>query len=402
MILPVVAMVAAQSVAQPSADRYAGYYRLAPHKILRIWREGDRWYGQLTGQVRVEIVAKGDGVFTLVGVAAELAFTVDARSDVTGLTLKQSGLELPAPRIDEATAVIADPGLIGRAIPKTWTERLAGPPRRLAEGPGSDYWPCFSPDGRSVLFAHTTDGRTWTLMRVPADGGTAQPVAGVPSSVSATRPNWSTTGLVAFTGTSGGRDQVWIMGPNGDDARPLTAPGLSDHAVYPSWYPDGRRLAVLDAGDSVIRRIDLDGGPAVALTDRAQVLAGMPSVSPDGRWVAFAGQKNLGQSYDQGNNVIWLVGPDGKAKTLEATPQQGRAPVWSPDGSHLAFESGRGGPDGRYAVFVVARDGTGLSQVTPYALNATHPLWSPDGKRMVMAVQSGPDTRVVVVELPDG
>jgi Tol biopolymer transport system component len=37
-------------------------------------------------------------------------------------------------------------------------------------------------------------------------------------------------------------------------------------------------------------------------------------------------------------------------------------------------------------VFVINRDGTGLIQVTDYSRNANHPVFSPDGKKLVMAV----------------
>lgn len=377
---------------------YAGYYQLGPHAILRVWQEDGRWYARLTRQPRIEIMPKGEGVFVASGVAAEFAFKVDARSSVTGLILRQNGRELPAAKIEPALAMSIDPGL----LPAGWKTQFVGSPRMVSSGAqGADQWPCFSPDGGSVLFAHTEDGRTWTLMRAPATGGPAAAIAIAPPAGSATRPSWSATAnLIAFTASAGERNQVWTVRPDGKDARAIVASGLSDQAFYPSWYPDGRHLVAMDAGDFVLRRFALDGGATVAVTDHARVLAGMPSVSPDGRWIAFAGQKNLGQTYDQSRNVIWLAGVDGQLRTLEAEPLQGRAPVWSPDGARLAFESDRGSPDGRYAVFIIAKDGTGLTQITPYALNATHPVWSPDGKHMVFAIQAGAASHIAIVDLP--
>ncbi|HSS14969.1 MAG TPA: hypothetical protein VLL04_13805, partial [Rhizomicrobium sp.] len=124
----------------------------------------------------------------------------------------------------------------------------------------------------------------------------------------------------------------------------------------------------------------------VAITKQDQVLSGMSAVSPDGKWVAFAGQSNKGQAYNQNDNQIWLAGDKGAARPLEANPGQGRAPSWSPDGTHLAFESDRGSASHQYAAFIINRDGTGLVQVTDYARNANHPVFSPDGKRLVLAV----------------
>lgn len=82
---------------------------------------------------------------------------------------------------------------------------------------------------------------------------------------------------------------------------------------------------------------------------------------------------------------------------LEKAPIQGRAPVWSPDGKRVAFESARASPDGRYAIFVVNRDGSGLVQITDYALNANHPVWSHDGKRMVLTTDPTEKSPVIAV-----
>jgi Tol biopolymer transport system component len=130
-------------------------------------------------------------------------------------------------------------------------------------------------------------------------------------------------------------------------------------------------------------------------------LTGKPSVSPDGRWIAFAGQQNAGQPYDQEQNVIWVVGEGGALSTLEAIPVQGRSPAWSPDGTRLAFESDRGSDEGRYAVFVIGRDGRGLIQITDYNLNATHPAWSPDGKRLVFDAQDPRSKNVFGIAIID-
>jgi Tol biopolymer transport system component len=148
--------------------------------------------------------------------------------------------------------------------------------------------------------------------------------------------------------------------------------------------------------------MDVQGGNTTPLTEHGSVLAGMASVSPDGNWIAFAGQKNNGQVYDQNENVIWLVGgKGGDLRTLETPPLQGRAPVWSPDGKRLAFESDRGSAEGHYAVFLINRDGTGLTQVTDYALDATHPVFSPDGRQLVFAYGNPAGKNgIAIVDLP--
>jgi Tol biopolymer transport system component len=261
-------------------------------------------------------------------------------------------------------------------------------PRMLtaADGVTMDYWPCFSPDGQTVLFSRTRDGgKSWELMRVAATGGEASPFLGKPLAVSATRADWGKNGKVAFTGTvSDDSSSVWIADGDGKNAHSLTITGTSNILYYPSWYPDGKSLAVTDASAWIMMRIDAAGGAAAKLTDRAQVMTGMSSVSPDGSTVVFAGQKNGGQPYNRGKNVLWLRTESG-VTPLENPPVQGRTPVWSPDGKRIAFESDRGSPDGNYAIFIVNRDGTGLVQVTDYNYNANHPVWSRNGKQMVFS-----------------
>ncbi len=267
---------------------------------------------------------------------------------------------------------------------------------------GRDFWPGFSPDGMWVLFSRMADGDHWELVRVPVSGGRTEKLIRSQVTISATRASWSPKNdLIAFTGTSApGNAAIWIVNSDGTGAHALSGSGLSE-MFYPSWYPDGSQLAAMDGRNLVIKRFDLAGGAAVTVTDHAKVLTGKPSVSPDGRWIAFAGQQNAGQPYDQEQNVIWVVGEGGALSTLEAIPVQGRSPAWSPDGTRLAFESDRGSDEGRYAVFVIGRDGRGLIQITDYNLNATHPAWSPDGKRLVFDAQDPRSKNVFGIAIID-
>jgi Tol biopolymer transport system component len=280
-------------------------------------------------------------------------------------------------------------------------------PRFLTSGVGfADYWPCFSPDGTKVLFSRHADGsRSWELWIVGADGSGPRRLTHEALPVSATRASWSVnTGLIALTGVSNsGKSSVWIIRPDGtlEERQPT---GLPEGFFYPSWYPSGDELAVMDGHDLVIKRVDLARGTTVPLTNRNRIFTGMPSVSPDGKWIAFAGQLNRGRTYDQSQNSIWLLDlTNGIEHSLEPTPQQGRAPSWSPDSKRLAFESNRGSLLGRYAVFIVNSDGTGLQQITDYELNATHPVWSPDGQKLAFAARDGwlsTGTKIATIAVP--
>jgi len=247
-----------------------------------------------------------------------------------------------------------------------------------------DAWPCFSPDGKAVLFCRSLDReKSWHLFVVSSGGGTARRFDNVAQLLSETRPNWSPqTGKVAFVGRTADRGNcIWIANADGTGVRPLI--GASRSASYPSWYPNGAWLAFTDTREFSIDRVDVAGGGVVPMTDRRQVMAGMCNVSPDGKWIAFAGQENNGKAYEQAKNSIWLVGDDGKPRALETARAQGRAPAWSPTGERLAFESNRAGLHKYYAVYVINRDGSGIVQVTPEELNGNHPIWSPDGTSLV-------------------
>ncbi|MFZ0686580.1 MAG: serine hydrolase [Terriglobales bacterium] len=80
-------------------DGYVGRYELAPNFILTVTRDGDRLFGQATGQSKFEMFPEGDRDYFLKIVDAQITFETDSQGKVTGLVLHQGG-DKPAKRIE--------------------------------------------------------------------------------------------------------------------------------------------------------------------------------------------------------------------------------------------------------------------------------------------------------------
>ena len=272
------------------------------------------------------------------------------------------------------------------------------------EADAIDDWPCFSPDGKLILFSRSRDkGKTWELFVVPAVGGDAKQFveSPLPPPVAETRADWSVrSNRIAFAGvTAGQASGLWLLDSNVAAPLPLKTAVDLKQLYYPSWYPDGRRILAMDAQDLVLKVFDTVSGKVESITDRAKMFAGKPSVSPDGKSIAFAGQPRTGQPYDQNKNSIWLIQNGGEPTLLEHDALQGRSPAWSPDSKHVVFESDRA--SGHYAIYVADVDGTNVHRLTDFALNATHPSWSSNGRLVVFSTrQSKSNASIAISELP--
>ena len=101
-------------------DRYVGRYQFAPSVFMTITREGDRFYGQLTGQPRVEIFAETEKDYFLKVVDAQLTFDTDAQNKAVAVVLHQNGFDQRGPLIEGEpvvpTVVVVAPAVLERYV----------------------------------------------------------------------------------------------------------------------------------------------------------------------------------------------------------------------------------------------------------------------------------------------
>jgi Tol biopolymer transport system component len=99
-----------------------------------------------------------------------------------------------------------------------------------------------------------------------------------------------------------------------------------------------------------------------------------PNVSPDGKQIVYASTRN------SRNSDIYVKKVEGQTVTrLTADGANSIQPVFSPDGTFIAFSSDR---NGHWDIFVMTADGQKPFQLTNGLSHEVHPSWSPDGSRI--------------------
>ena len=80
-------------------DAYVGEYQVTPALVLTISREGDKLFGQLTGQAKRAVEPVSDTQFTMPEVKANISFEKDSAGQVVGLVLSQGARTINAKKI---------------------------------------------------------------------------------------------------------------------------------------------------------------------------------------------------------------------------------------------------------------------------------------------------------------
>jgi Tol biopolymer transport system component/imidazolonepropionase-like amidohydrolase len=281
----------------------------------------------------------------------------------------------------------------------------SGVARRRVDGPGNEYSPSVAPDGERLAWVTDDeggavafgDGADRVTHRVELEGATGY------------APSWSPNGrMVAYVTISGGRSELRVTAADGSAGTGSTVTG-TDEDVFPfraSWARDGR---LVYTGDGHVRSVTADGGREADIGFRATVtlerpsyrkrlrsfdpegaqpVRGIvsPSLAPDGDRVAFSALGDL-----------WVMEIGGRPRRLTDDPWVEADPVWSPDGSRLAYVSDREGGSDLYVRDLA--EGVDRRLTTD---GAAMPAWSPDGLEIAYLGGQGPGAGLRVVGVAGG
>jgi Tol biopolymer transport system component len=268
---------------------------------------------------------------------------------------------------------------------------------------GYPLYPRWSPDGKRIFHLNNSG-----FAYVSAEGGEGTTVFHNSEVKMIQGPaEVSHDGLtIAFAGRKEGEpmniQHIWTRPLDGETPRQLTSGLVLDS--YPSWSPDGQKIAFMRSkipdrnaymGDIYI--VASDGGEIRRLTsesDRA-FSAGPVQWSTNGKFLAY-----FSRPYEDsavGNlNVMPVNG--GEARVVVANIEgvyNHKDIAWSPDSRRIAF-NGRGN-----TIKIVSLDNGSIEEIKPdlKEVKLTYDLdWSPDGKTLVFCGYTGGDPEVWLME----
>jgi TolB protein len=243
----------------------------------------------------------------------------------------------------------------------------------------------WSADGARMVYHRTVDGAFPPFVRAfSRDSGFALVRTGF-------FPSYSPDGRrLATTTQASGRVRTWLYLSNADGTHPrVLFEDATRSALAPAWAPTGDRIAFgLGAffpmptryAPAQIAVVNGDGSGLRRLTPDDGGNYEFPSWSPDGRRLV------LRSARPESKGLSILDIETGALTALTPASGTDNLPAWSPKGDAIAFTSRR---DGDWELYTIRPDGTGLRRLTHSPGNDAHASWSPDGQWIAFSSARG-------------
>lgn len=254
-----------------------------------------------------------------------------------------------------------------------------------------------SPDGKKLVFEMNIGGFQ-QLFTMNLDGSGQIQITHDPANHDS--PSWSPNGKkIAYVSDKNDHEIIYAMNPEGGGEEQLTDDQMD--AIHPNWSPDSSKIIFCTDDDlhppkknaSQIYSVDV-------VTKRVTVLISggtntYPSWSPDGRRIAF--RRIIGDL----NSEVFVANADGSdPHNVTNHPAFDGWPAWSPDGTQIAFSSNR---NANYQIFLMKSDGSDVRLLANTEGRATEPRWSVEGETVFFSnckkVDWGTDCHVFAAEV---
>ena len=269
---------------------------------------------------------------------------------------------------------------------------------------------------RIAFVSDRSEHLNFEIYVMDADGGNQQRLTNNPGRD--IFPSWSPDGKrIAFMSDRDGdvhpidgfpTTEIYVMDADGDNPQNLTNNPHDDRE--PSWSPGGKRIVFASDRDRTrndhnyeIYVMDADGGNQQRLTNNLFKDTD-PSWSPDGKRIVFRSSRDGHFIGDFGlTTEIYVMDADGgNEQRLTENRRFDENPSWSPDGKGIAFSSDRKGDLENYEIYVMDAAGGNEQRLTENRRFDKNPSWSPDGKRIAFMSDRDGDAEIYVMDADGG
>ena len=332
------------------------------------------------------------------------------RSDTLHVTGLQQVTDSAA--ADSGPAFSPDGGQIAFASDRTGRFEIyvrslaaASADRQLTSDGGNNVQPAWSPNGQQIAF---TSQKRGGIAVISVTGGPIQYLT-----ASGSNPNWSPDGhTLVYQAGMVGKIGLWLVGTDGAPPRRLTQPGTppGDHQ-YPKWLADGRHIVFSAFFPTKGRPWIVD--PATGRLHPIELAADsvlFPNLPGNGRFLYYATPGAIGAATPLDPVGIWRAPIDARWRTGAPRlliPSGGMAPqdlVLTADGSRLALSQGRH----ESAIWSLPLTPAGLAAAEPSpwirdsSIGLSEPVFSPDGSQLAFASLRQGGVWTIHIAAPDG